>query len=554
MRNAFRARGRGRTTLFATVIGVVHRARVRRAVLAGVLGHRAHGRPRRAARGAGAGHEHDRVRKPGGARGQQRGGPRRLARERIPARAAGVAARAGGGARRWPTPSPTRSAALFLLPVLIAATPVWHLGAAGWPVAIAISLLVQIAISMLAYAVQTRGGPLRAAPRRRRMVWTGLRLVAALSLATLWMLGTWVMRAPAALATKVAAPSASVAVVLARRCWSSAPLAALARGEPGRHARDAAVAGRRGRAARCWLAVAVARRAGMAGWEEAGAVWAEASPRAARRRRALADRGDQGPAPDRARSLAAAGADRDAGDLHRRADLRRRGLELDDRQPGARSRVSRISLALYMAHHRPAHAHAGRAARVLDPAHGAGAARQPAGGEGARLGGHHRRHRGGGVRGDVAVAAERLDRRPAGRRPAGHGGRRRDRASSPWRWPAAAPTSPTRPTPPSARPRSTRTCCVGGLFNLVLVEDAATRVAGLAAVRVRGLDVLAGGRRAGRLLPGRRGGARAARARGRRRDDADRLRARRQRAAQRRQEHGLARPGARDAEAAAARC
>ena len=50
---------------------------------------------------------------------------------------------------------------------------------------------------------------------------------------------------------------------------------------------------------------------------------------------------------------------------------------------------------------------------------------------------------------------------------------------------------------------------------------------GPGAVHVRGLGVLAGGRRAGRLLPGRRGGARAARARRGRRDDADRLRARR---------------------------
>ena len=77
---------------------------------------------------------------------------------------------------------------------------------------------------------------------------------------------------------------------------------------------------------------------------------------------------------------------------------------------------------------------------------------------------------------------------------------------------------------------------VGGLFNLVLVEDAADALRRHGAVRVRGMGVLAGGRRAGRLLPGRRDGARAARAGGRRRDDADRLRARRPRAARRRQD------------------
>ena len=52
---------------------------------------------------------------------------------------------------------------------------------------------------------------------------------------------------------------------------------------------------------------------------------------------------------------------------------------------------------------------------------------------------------------------------------------------------------------------------VGGLFNLVLVEDAVTCFAGPRALRVRGMGVLAGGRRAGRVLPGRRDGARAAR-------------------------------------------
>jgi hypothetical protein len=56
-----------------------------------------------------------------------------------------------------------------------------------------------------------------------------------------------------------------------------APLAALARGQPGTAALAlAALAG--AVAATMLVVVAIARRAGMAGWEEAGAAWAEAGP------------------------------------------------------------------------------------------------------------------------------------------------------------------------------------------------------------------------------------------------------------------------------------
>ncbi len=107
--------------------------------------------------------------------------------------------------------------ALFLLPVLISASVVWHLGALGWPLAIVISMLTQIAISMLAYAVQL--AVVRYVPAgRRRMMWTVLRLIAALSLATMWMLGTWVMRTPAALATQVRAIG-RVRRCSRRACW-----------------------------------------------------------------------------------------------------------------------------------------------------------------------------------------------------------------------------------------------------------------------------------------------------------------------------------------------
>ena len=163
--------------------------------------------------------------------------------------------------------------ALFLLPVLISAGVVWRLGALGWPLAIVISMLTQVAISMLAYAVQL--AVVRYVPAgRRRMMWTLLRLVAAMSLATLWMLGTWVMRTPAALATQVRAIGR--VVLFSPGMLVTAPLAALARGNPVLVAKMlftlAMAVG-----FTIWLAVRVARRAGMAGWEEAGAVWAEAT-------------------------------------------------------------------------------------------------------------------------------------------------------------------------------------------------------------------------------------------------------------------------------------
>jgi hypothetical protein len=164
--------------------------------------------------------------------------------------------------------------ALFLFPVLVAAALVWRLPPAAWLLAAAISSAVQVAISMLAYATQI--AVVRAvAPARRRAVWMGLRLVGALSLAAVWMVGTWVLRAPAALAAKLGAIA----------WWANltpgglivAPLAAVVRGQ------TAAALLALGQlclaaAAALLLAVAVARRAGMRGWEEAGAAWAEAAP------------------------------------------------------------------------------------------------------------------------------------------------------------------------------------------------------------------------------------------------------------------------------------
>jgi hypothetical protein len=162
---------------------------------------------------------------------------------------------------------------LFLLPVLIAVAMAWRLGWAGTAVAVATAMLAQVTISMLAYAVQL-AGVRYVSPARRRALWTGLRLVAALSLAMLWMLASWVLRAPAALADHVT--RLAPAVKLWPGALLAAPLAGLARGEP--LSMILAMGALVGVAACAMLlAAAVARRAGMHGWEEAGAVWADVS-------------------------------------------------------------------------------------------------------------------------------------------------------------------------------------------------------------------------------------------------------------------------------------
>jgi hypothetical protein len=165
--------------------------------------------------------------------------------------------------------------ALFLFPVLLAASLVWRLPPIAWLVAAGISAAVQIAISMLAYAAQLLVVG-TVPPARRRMVWMGLRLCAALALAGLWMVGTWVLRTPTALAGKLVGAGAwlrwtpGAAIV--------APLAALVRGRT-----LAALGGVAFQWVAAWVALlgamAVARRVGMHGWEEAGAPWAEAAPR-----------------------------------------------------------------------------------------------------------------------------------------------------------------------------------------------------------------------------------------------------------------------------------
>jgi hypothetical protein len=165
--------------------------------------------------------------------------------------------------------------ALFLLPILLGAVYTWRLPAAAIALAAVVSLLVQIGISALAQATQI--SVVRFVPRaRRRSAWMALRLVAALALAALWMMGLRVLRAPATLAAGLAPFVPAIGYTPGPLIVG--PLAALARHE---------VAGAFGALATLAAAVFattafaafVARRAGMAGWEEAGASWTDAAVR-----------------------------------------------------------------------------------------------------------------------------------------------------------------------------------------------------------------------------------------------------------------------------------
>ena len=163
--------------------------------------------------------------------------------------------------------------ALFLFPVLVAAAITWRLGVGAWIAAAVASVIVQVGVVALAQTVQVavvRYTP----PRARRMVWVALRLGAALTLAVLWMTGTWILRAPRALADAVAPWRDVIA-------WTPGaelvrPLLALRLGTPVALVGALGVLAA-GAVAALALAYIVGRRAGMHGWEEAGASWAEAS-------------------------------------------------------------------------------------------------------------------------------------------------------------------------------------------------------------------------------------------------------------------------------------
>jgi hypothetical protein len=170
--------------------------------------------------------------------------------------------------------------ALFLLPVLLAATLTWDLPRGAVLLGAVVSMLVQLGVSALAQTTQI--AIVRFVPRaRRRGAWMVLRLFAALSMASLWMLGTRVLRAPESLAASL--PPLEPLVSRSPGALIVGPLAALVRGSAS-GAALALGALAAATAAAVWLAAAVARVAGMRGWEEAGATWADADarPRSAR--------------------------------------------------------------------------------------------------------------------------------------------------------------------------------------------------------------------------------------------------------------------------------
>jgi hypothetical protein len=163
--------------------------------------------------------------------------------------------------------------ALFLLPALAAAAVVWHLGATGIAVAALTSVIVQIGISALAQLAQVAAVRL-VRPARRRLLWTCLMLLSALSMAALWAVATTALRSPRALVMALvpladglrASPAGAVVAPLfaLKEAGLGAALAALAM-----------LAAATGAAlALAWVGAA---RAGRHGWEQAGAPWAEAA-------------------------------------------------------------------------------------------------------------------------------------------------------------------------------------------------------------------------------------------------------------------------------------
>ncbi len=166
---------------------------------------------------------------------------------------------------------------LFLLPVLLAAALVWRLPLGACGVAVITSLLAQLTISALAQAVQV--GVVRWIPRRRRTtVFVLLRLGSALTMAAVWVAATAVLRTPDALARHLAQLQRALAATPAGLLV--APIVAYRRGGGGAVALAlgplvVAAAGSLG------VTLAIARRAGMRGWEEAGAPWAETATMAA---------------------------------------------------------------------------------------------------------------------------------------------------------------------------------------------------------------------------------------------------------------------------------
>ncbi|MES1172353.1 MAG: hypothetical protein ABUL77_03875 [Bacteroidota bacterium] len=179
-------------------------------------------------------------------------------------------------ARSWAAVITDPFGALFLFPVLMAAAIAWRLPPAAWAIAAAVSVAAQLGIASAAQAAQIV--VVRWVPRRHRSsAWVVLRLASVASLAAVWMSATWILRAPSRLAPGLvdlaAVPAFAPALALV------APLAAFRHvggGGGGGAAGLVALLPVVGGAVGLWAgAILLARRAGMWGWEEAGAPWAD---------------------------------------------------------------------------------------------------------------------------------------------------------------------------------------------------------------------------------------------------------------------------------------
>lgn len=161
--------------------------------------------------------------------------------------------------------------ALFLLPVLAAAAVLWRLPAVAVPLAIATSMLVQIAVSALAQAAQI--AIVHLVPvRRRRLVFVLAALLAATGMAAIWMTGSSVLRAPGAAARQLGPWQSGL--LAGPGGWITAPLRQLREGRLDL-ALLALLALAAGAGAALLAAAGVARAAAARGWEQAGPLWAE---------------------------------------------------------------------------------------------------------------------------------------------------------------------------------------------------------------------------------------------------------------------------------------
>jgi len=161
---------------------------------------------------------------------------------------------------------------LFLLPLLMAAALAWALPPPVWLVALAISALAQTIVTALSQAIQV--AVVRWVPRARRTsLFVVLRLGAAVTMAGAWVAATWVLRAPAAVARHLDELQAWLSFTPV--ALLTAPLVAYRGPGGGGAALRALLPLTVVATASVALAVGVARRAGLRGWEEAGAPWAE---------------------------------------------------------------------------------------------------------------------------------------------------------------------------------------------------------------------------------------------------------------------------------------